>query len=127
MPLQLIGDELAQGGIALGAEAKIVDGELRSVTPQYARGRFDQPLDRDLLRVVVAANKIVFGVRRPAWRGGRQIGTVQLAEIEGGGVHGRFLWLTGQEGSKSCLECHPCSAARIDQARALRFACPRPD
>ena len=86
--LRLVGDELPQPGIALRPEAQIVDRQLRPLAPQHRCGGLDQPLDRDLLGVVVAANEIVFREWRPFWRRVRQAAAIEAAVVENAVVHG---------------------------------------
>ena len=81
--LEFLGEKFAQGTIALRTAGKPVGGERPALAPEHGVDGVDQAVDRDLVRIVVAADKTVFRKSRPLRRGRRQSGRQQWCEVEG--------------------------------------------
>ena len=62
------GEELAQGPVALRAAGQPVGRERLALALQHGVDGVDQALDRNLVRIVVAADKTVFRKTRPLRR-----------------------------------------------------------
>ena len=89
--LEFCREEFAQGPIALRAAGKPVGRERLALALEHGVDRLDQAVDRNLVGIVVAADKTVFGKPRPSRRRRRQSGRQQGREIEAGcGGHWTF-------------------------------------
>ena len=80
--LELCGEELAQGAIALRPVGEIVRREVLALALQHGIDRIDKSVDRNLVGVIVAANEAVFCEPRPPRCRRRQPGRKQRREIE---------------------------------------------
>src|SRR5216683_894535 len=89
--LEFCGDKFAQGTVALRAAGEAVSGERLALALENGVDRVDQALDRNLVGVVVAANKTVFCKPRPPRRGRGQSRRQQGCEVESCGGHERRL------------------------------------
>ncbi len=91
-PRDFADDEFADAMETLRA-MRVVQREVGAVAAQHRLGRLGQCRGWDMLRIVVAADKIVFGKAGPARRRRRQILVEQMAVRETGGGHGVILYL----------------------------------
>src|SRR5204863_9767297 len=83
--------ELAQRPVALRPAGEAVIGERAPLAREHrGRGR-NQPVDRNLLGIVVAADEVIFRRASPFRRRRRQSRRQQRREIERYGGHGRCL------------------------------------
>ena len=72
--LSFVGEEFAQGTIALRAVGEAVGRERLALALEHGVDRVDQAIDRHLVGIIVAADKTVFGKPRPPRRRRRQSG-----------------------------------------------------
>ena len=70
--LQLCGEKFAQPQVALRPIGEAIGRERRALAPEDRVDRFDQAVDRDLIRIVVAADEAEFRKSGPFRRGRRQ-------------------------------------------------------
>ncbi len=80
--LELMDQEFAQGPIPLRAVGEVIGRERLALAPQHRVDRLDQPVDRNPVRIVVAADKAVLGKPGPLGGRCRQAGGQQRREIE---------------------------------------------
>ena len=105
MPLELGGQELAQRTIAERTALETVGRQGRSLARQHRGDGGDQPVDRNLLRVVVTADEVVFRKARPLGCRRRQSASQQGREVERPGGHGYCLLAACSDARESgCLD-----------------------
>ena len=80
--LSLVVEEFAQGAIALRAAGEPVGRERLALAPQHGIDGIGQAIDRNLVRIVVAADKAVFCQARPLRGRRRQSRRKQGCEVE---------------------------------------------
>ncbi len=88
VPLELGGQELAQRAVAERSAFETVGRERRALAREHGGDGRDQAIDRNVLRVVVAADEVVLGEARPFGRRRRQSGRQHRCEVERPGGHG---------------------------------------
>ena len=110
--LQFPGQEFAQGAITLRTAGKPVGGERPALALEHGIDRLGQPLDRDRVGIVVAADKAVLCQAGPLRGRSGQSRWQQRCEVEwcrGHGRHPRLIFLfagpaapVSREKSNSC-------------------------
>ncbi len=79
---ELAGKKIPQAPIALRAAGKSIGRKRAPFAPEHSLRRRDQPVDRDLIAVVVAADEIVFRQAGPFDGGWGKARRQQRREIE---------------------------------------------
>jgi membrane protein DedA with SNARE-associated domain len=80
--LELADQELAQRPVALRTAGETIGRKRAALAPQHGACRVDQPVDRHLVGIIVAAGEIVLRRSGPAHRGRRRSGRHDRCEIE---------------------------------------------
>ena len=80
--LELLREEFAQRPVALRAAGKAVGRKVPAFAREHVGRRLEQPIERNMIGVVVAAGEIVLGEAGPLGGRRRQPGCQQWREIE---------------------------------------------
>jgi hypothetical protein len=85
--LELVGQEFPQRTVAERPAVEAVGRERRAFPPQHSGGSRNETIDRNLVGIIVATDKVVFGKTYPLDCGRRQGWCQERREIERCGGH----------------------------------------
>src|SRR5439155_6090281 len=86
-PLELVGQKFPQRAVTERAAFEPVAGERSAFALEHGGCRGNEPIDRNLIGIVIAADEVVFGAPRPLGCGRRQAGCQERREVEGRDGH----------------------------------------